>query len=1407
MAEQVAIEENAAEPANAPAKRGWGRRLGKWAGLLVLGVVAAISIALLVLNSSVGKRFVTDQIAELVLESGLEIEIGRIEGNLYGAAALHDIVLSDPKGEFLTIPEVELDWRPLGWRNNVLDIRELTARRGTLMRLPELNPGDPDAPFLPGFDIRIDRLELDNFTLAPGIAGEDARRVDLLAEANIREGRALVKANGELGRKDAFALNLDAEPERDKFDLALDYAAPQDGVIAAMAGLDAAYDARIRGRGSWSNWRGALVINREQQRFGAFRLTNRGGRYGIVGQGFPAPALDGVARDALGDTVSLAAFATLEERVLRGDYALRADGVDLDAEGTVNLADNRFDGFEVEAQLKNSELFGPDLKLEGARLAALLNGPLDGFTADHTLTLDRLVSGETVLTGLAQVGRARVAGGNISIPLQATVARIVTGSEWVDPRLIGGTLAGELAVSGTELRSDGLRVGFPGASAQLSLDGDFASGRYALAGPVAFNGLTLENVGTVNAGARIDFAIGPDRPWTLAAQTRGEVGNVTNATIANLAGSPIRFDGGVQVGAQVPVAFNDFSLAASQLTATLSGRVEEGRTTLAGRGSHVDYGPFSVDATLADDGPRAELVFADPLPAAGLKDVRMALAPTADGFAIETEGDSMLGPFDGDLGLVAPADGPTRIALNRLDVFQTSVSGDLVLGDGAVAGDLALAGGGLDGTISLSPRGGGQGFAVDLNANRARFAGETPIALTQADIDVSGLIVDGNSTVEGTVLGEGLTYGNLFVGRFAANAELTNGAGVVTASIAGRRGSRFALQARADVAPERIAAIARGDYAGRTIAMPRRAVLTKASDGGWNLAPTQLSYGQGLAVASGAFGGSSGPELDLQLDDMPLALADALFGEYGLGGTISGSIAFQTTDSGLPVGEAEVQIANLTRSGLVLTSRPADIALVADLSASELQARATVSEGGSQRGRVQARIADLPASGGLTERIRAGQLFAQLRYGGPADALWRLAAIDAFDMTGKVSIAADATGTLANPQVRGSLASDDLRIRSALSGTDVQGVNARGRFAGSRLRLTSFDGTTPNGGRVSGSGFIDLAGMGERAASGAIRGPQIDLKIAARDAKLLDGNGIEATVTGPLRIASNGNGGTIAGRVAVDRASWQLGTAADDVQLPQIRTREINVPGDRAPAIVASAPWRYLIDARAPSRVDVDGMGLDSEWSANIRLRGTTSDPRIGGEARMVRGSYSFAGTRFELERGRIAFDENVPIDPRLDIRAETDKTGLDVAVLVRGTAFQPEISFTSTPALPEEEILARLLFGGSITELSATDAVQLGSAVASLRGGGGMDPINRLRTAIGLDRLRIVAADPALNRGTGVALGKNLGRRFYVEIVTDGRGYSATEVEFRVTSWLALLASVSSIGRENAVVEISRDY
>ncbi len=1406
---EVPVLEKKEEEESPPVKR--KRRWAKRAGWALAIILAPFVLAAIFLSTPIGKRFVTDQIAQVAPASGLRFEVGRIEGDIYGQATLHDVLVYDPKGEFLAIPEVELDWNPLAWLTSGLDIREVTARRGTLSRLPELLPGDPDAPILPDFDIRIDKFAVENLTLAPGVAGDEAQRVDLLAEADIRSGRVFLELEGTLGREDRLALLLDAMPDGDRFDLELDYAAPADGVIAGMAGLSQGYRARIAGEGTWTEWLGhGLVISAPRldgdeaaapERVAGFQITNHAGEYGLLGQIAPPIAGDGLTARALGEALSLAVVGRLEESTFDGQITAATRALFAKGEGAVDLADNVFDEFDLNAVLRDPDLFGESLALENTQLEAQLDGPFRELVAEHTLRVGALISGETQIADLRQQSTARYDGEGWSLPLDVTSGQVSTGVESIDPQLASGTLRGLIDYRGSRLTSDNLRVSFDRIAANLTLRGDTAAGVYALAGPVAARDLALPDIGSADATAKILFKAGANIPWSLRANFAGELSNISNETVANVAGGPVKLRGGLSVGGNSPFSFSAIEADSPKLSLAADGRIVGSTTTLVGSGRHSDYGPFTVDAQFAVDGPRAELVFADPLPAAGLSDVRVAIAPSANGFAIETGGGSLLGPFNGTLGLALPGNAAARIDIAALRIWRTDVTGALALEEAGLRGDLSLSGGGLSGTIGLTPEGDAQAFDADLTVRGARFGGATQIALANADIDVSGAFAEGSSRINADVTGEGLEYGGLFIGRFAGNADINNGRGDVTASIAGRRSDRFSIKFDGDIAPNRLALLARGEFAGRPITMPRRAVLTSVEgQDGWRLAPTQVGFGRGYAIVDGALGG---PEtaINAKLANMPLSLADLAFADLGFGGVISGLVEYRQVGSAAPSANAKIEVKDFSRSGLVLSSRPVDLLAVLDLTPSRLSGGAVLREGGNRLGRVKADITGLPSGGDLVSRLQRGRLAADFSFTGPAEAVWRLAGIETFDLTGPVAVSSRVTGTLLDPSFNGRVSSDNLRVQSALSGTDIANVAVRGRFNGSRLQLTRFAGTTAQGGTVNGSGTVNFAGL----QSG--RAPQIDLRAAVDRARLLNANGLSATLTGPLRIVSDGRGGTIAGRLRINRASWALGVAAEDMALPDIATREINVPSDAVPRTASASAWRYLVDASGGSRIEVDGLGLDSEWGADIVLRGTTDDPRIGGEARLVRGAYSFAGTRFELTRGRIAFDENQPINPRLDIAAETERDGIDVTVAITGNSESPEIAFGSNPQLPEEEILSRLLFGGSVTSLSATDALQLGAALASLRGGGGVDPVSRLRNAIGLDQLRIVSADPALNRGTGVALGKNLGRRVYVEIVTDGRGYSATSVEYRITRWLSLLGSVSTIGRQSVVAEISRDY
>ncbi len=1390
------------------ARRRWGKRIG-WALAILLTPLVLVSAFF---ATPIGKRFIADQIAAVAPASGLRFTVGRIEGDLYGKATLRKVVVSDTKGAFLTIPEVELDWRPLNWLWSGLDIREVTARRGRLTRLPELLPGDPDAPLLPDFDIRVDKLVIDDLTIVKGLATQADERADLTAKIDIRQGRALVDAKARLGAEDRFAILLDAQPDGDRFELAGDALAPAGGVLAGLSGLTQGYAGRIVGDGTWARWRGAMVARRigddAVPPVAAFQISNDAGKYGVLGQLRAGLEGDTLIARALGETLSLAASFTLENSVVEGRAAAVSSALDARAGGVVDLADNVVDGARVRLALRNPDLLGESMRLEGGKLAANLTGAFDDLTIKHELAVTRLVAPGVTATGLTQEGSARIENAVLSLPLALTAERVTTGNAFADPRLVKGRASGLLTYDFDRqtLAAERTRITFPGLEGTLSLAGDIAKGAYAVAGPVAARSLRVEGAGEVTANAKILAKFGTSVPWSLRANLAGVLSRIGNATIQNLAGNQIRFKGELGMGSGQPILFRNAVIASPRLNARLDSRVVTGggvtRTVLAGSGRQAQYGPFRFDAEIAGDGPRAVLVLADPYPAAGLKDVRVALAPSKEGFGLDVAGGSLLGDFDGELELILPENAPTRIAIKRLQVYRTNVTGEVRLEDAGPAGDLRLAGGGINGTIGFRPQGAQvTGFAVDLTARNASFGGATPISIDRADITATGRIGESSTTVNADLSAAGFEYGSLTIASLTAKAAIDNGRGKVTGTLAGNRRDRLAINFDADVAPNRIAAVARGLYGNGQITMPRRAVLTARDGGGWSLAPTQIGYGGGFAIASGTIGGGT-TQVQLKLARMPLRLLDLAGSDLGLGGRLTGIIDYRQSGREPATANARGRIDRFSRAGLVLSSKPINVLGVIDLTPARLTAALRLFEGDARRGDIALGITGLGPDGALTDRLMRGRLDARLGFDGAAETLWRLAAIEAFDLAGPVRIAARATGTLGEPRIVGNLASDDLTVQSALTGTRITKVSARGRFAGSRLELTRFGGQTGGGGTVTGSGTVDLAGLS------AARGPSLDLRVAASNARLLDANGLAATITGPLRIVSNGLGGTIAGRVTINRARWALGNAEEDRALPRIATREINGERGRTQVSGRDSAWRYLVNATARSGVAVEGLGLDSEWGIDIALRGTVADPRIGGTARLVRGDYTFAGTRFELTRGRILFDVGEPINPRLDVLAETAKNGTNVNIAITGNALSPAIAFSSEPALPEEEILARLLFGGSVTSLSATDAVQLAAALASFQGGGGgLDPIGKLRRSIGLDQLRIVTADPLTGRGTGIAIGKNITRDIYIELITDGRGYSATQIEYRITSWLALLGTVSTIGRDSALVQVSKDY
>jgi len=1385
-----------APTAPAPKRRRPG--LLGWALRILLLAVLVVLAALWLIDTAPGHRFITDRIAAIETPTGLRFRVGRIEGSIYGRARLRDVQVLDRTGLVFSTPETRLDWRPAKWLVNRLDIESLTMAQATVHKLPSLIKTGRTGPILPGFDIRIGELRIDRLRIARGLAGPE--RIGRLAgKADIRAGRAMIDLGVRVGQGDRLALKLDAEPDRDRFDIDVRLSAEARGVFGKILGTDRPVEAQIRGDGTWSKWQGSALADMSAMRVVDLTLGAEKGAYSLAGSLFPSRVTQGKKMRLSAPRVLVNGQATLHDRKLDGRVSLRSPSLVLEAEGLIDLGANAFDDLRLDARLLRPPALFPNMTGTDVRAKLRFDGPFDTARFDYLLTAPRMAFDQTGFEDVKAQGTGRLSKAPISVPIKLTARRVTGVGDVAGGILANLRVEGLLALTAKTLTGNDLKVRSDKLNGKLSLVVDLVTGHFDVGLTGGLTSYLIPGLGIVDVKTELKVLPGPGGKGSVVAG-RGQawVRRFDNAFLRSLAGGLPYLDTRLERGPDGILYMRGLKLTAPSISLTGNGmRRRDGTFFFEGSGRQAQYGPVRLTLDGRIDKPELDIFLPRPMDALGLADVHLLLDPTPEGFAYRADGGSLLGPFTSNGAILLPPGQAATIRVADITASGTHAQGALRSDPGGFTGRLDLAGGGVTGPLLFAVQAGIQRIEAQLQADRARFAGPPAITIRRGTANVVMLLDPAGVSIKGDVTARGLRRGGLSLARFAGSADLRAGSGEITASFAGSRGRAFDIQTNAHVAPGRIALRGQGMIDRKPVKLVQSAVLTQ-EDGGWRLARTALQFAGGSADVAGLFGASR-TELDANLSRMPLTVLDIFYPELGLGGYASGSLAYRQAAGELPGGKADLTIRGLNRSGLVLSSRPIDVGIAAVLSGGSAGVRAVAASGGKTIGRAQARLSPLPGGGALIDRLSAAPLVAQLRYNGTVDTLWRLTGIESFDLSGPVAIAADIGGTVNDPRIQGSVRSMGARLESPVTGTIVTSIQTSGRFNGSRLVLDSFTGSAGEGGTVTGSGAFDFA---------AVNGLGIALDIQAKNAVLLNRDDIGATVTGPLKIASNGSGGTISGAVALDKGRFRLGNAVAAEAVPRLKVTEINRRGEEIEGGAAPAPWLLDIQAKARNRLTVTGLGLDSEWRADLDIKGEATSPVINGRADLVRGGYEFAGRRFDLERGSIRFTGTVPADPVLDIVAQSDIQGLNATIRVSGTGQKPDISFASIPALPEDELLSRLLFGTSITNLSAPEALQLAAAVASLQGGGtGLNPINAVRQAVGLDRLRILPGDVTTGQGTSVAAGKYLTRRTYVEVITDGQGYSATRVEYQVTRWLSLLSSISTIGRQSVNVRVSKDY
>ena len=230
----------------------------------------------------------------------------------------------------------------------------------------------------------------------------------------------------------------------------------------------------------------------------------------------------------------------------------------------------------------------------------------------------------------------------------------------------------------------------------------------------------------------------------------------------------------------------------------------------------------------------------------------------------------------------------------------------------------------------------------------------------------------------------------------------------------------------------------------------------------------------------------------------------------------------------------------------------------------------------------------------------------------------------------------------------------------------------------------------------------------------------------------------------------------------------------------------------------------YPLDLQitAPSRIFVRGRGLDAELGGTLTLSGDTNNVIPQGQFELIRGRMDILGKRLTLSEGLIQLQG--AFDPFLRFVAQTETAGTTARIILEGPASAPELSFDASPDLPQDEVLARILFGKGLSTISPLQAVRLAAAIRTLTGKGGEGLAGKLRKGLALDDLDVSTSDTGT---TQAKAGKYISENIYTEVIADSAGKSQINLNLQISPTVTARGRLGSDGDSAVGIFVEKDY
>ena len=1369
-------------------KRNWLKIIG-----ITLLSLLIIGISLRVLIGAAPGRYLTRNIVEALDIGGQSIKLDGLSGDILKKAHVERFAVSDADGEWLVVEDINLSWRPGALLGGGLDLDELTADKLTWTRQPELTPSpNQRATTNPLKRYKITKLAIEEI-IAP-------------VTPQLADARFTLNANGGMddigGEATLLLLALDdSTAGQDDVNINLSWTrsslvvgeaslqAPQNGLLQSLLPGYAQDDMRLvfTAKGDASNWRSDAQLLDGDMTVMTLNGVSKASQaeLDLVVDLSSAPALENIHKRLGGPlTANITADIT--------DFNKSPARLDMDSP---NLAVTS----EAEIDLGRAKLLevltfsGKIKKLSGLSQIAPLQAQDVRFVGQlNVLENNPKLSGEINFSELrfeersAQTvyGRYDVALGDAvtDVTFDLRGQQIETGDERLN------AILGDLTTASLSARHypDSSRITLNDANISAehlegSAKGEVSSDDIALEGALSLtslNSMSPELLGSVIANWSAQRT-NADTPLRLQMSVEASDLTAQDDMLANLLGEAGRFDIGAELA---PDQTLDVTVDAESggLDFKAGGRLTpkdfEARANLNISRINADIAQLDQIALSARaDGPLEDIAITVQAQTHGgtVQNVTIEQA------ALNLHGAWQDGAFLGEAKANARADGsPLTLSakLSSTNGFALQdvtgawsglqLRGDLnVTQDQAPEGDFTLSGAlpmqNLNGAMSAAAQ--FSGSSIELQAELDKFARQN-LTLSQARVQATGTPDDLDFSLN--VVGE--------ISREYRDIPLRL---QITGDMHAKGDHRLA------------SAQVTGHYDAAAFRSPTPVTL--------KIAPNRRDLDASLELLGGRFdmvASQAGDvvKLNASADNLQLKAVSQLFERDDIKGSAT-FFANWTGDGALGRGEALLKLNDVQRD---LDASPV-VDLAFKLNLSHHQAQTVMTARGQDGLKLDAMArAPITVLGGLPRfDVDAAPVDLTVNGAGQLGALWAIAGVETVELDGDFTFTAAGNAPLASLRPVGRLTFSDGHFEHARIGARVEDINVSANFDQQAIDLLSATARGADGGSIEGRGrlFYDMDKQSTLILS-------LDRFMAIRQ------RGHQVQLSGEAMVERAEQGAVVTGDLNIDQARLDLLSLMG----PRIQTVDVSFPDDLSGPIEdpdALKPRRFPIELdvnlKSSRQVFVTGGGLDVEMSSDFNVKGRLSRLSVTGQAQVVRGGFELAGQRFDFDQGRIDMNGR-PANGLLNFEASRNTGDVNAILRLQGTVGDPEIILSSNPALPQDEVLARLLFGRSAGELSGLEAAQLATAVASLSGGGGLNPLSGLRDAIGLDRLVISQDDTG---GASVATGKYIAEDVYLELRSRPNATADIAVEWTPYDNVQLGTEFGAENNARVTLQWKRDF